>query len=61
LKLKRGVKNAAEWQPHTNPPFPKAILAERIALFFDEITSTEVPKEELLLQAGCIEPKLEVG
>jgi hypothetical protein len=61
LKLKRVLKNAVEWQRHTNPPFPKAILAERIALFFDEITSTELPKEEHQLQVGGIEPNLEVG
>jgi hypothetical protein len=61
LKLKRVVKNAVEWQRHTNPPFPKAILAERIALFFDETTRTVGPKEENLLQGGGIESKLEVA
>jgi hypothetical protein len=61
LKLKIAVKSAVSWQPHTNSPFPKAILAARIALFFDEIARTEAPKEEHQLPVGGFESKLEVA
>jgi hypothetical protein len=37
------------------------ILAERIALFFDEIARTEEPKEEHQLPVGGFESKLEVA